>query len=230
MNVLEISNLSKSFDGKAVLKDVSFCIPQGQIVGLLGKNGCGKTTLLKLICDLLTKDSGQITVCGESVGVNSKKRISYLPERTYLDANIKVVDAIKFFKDFYADFDEQKAKKLLNDLELDINERLSKMSKGMKEKVQLALVMSRNADLYILDEPLGGVDPATREYILKTILSNFRDGASMIITTHIIADVEKILDRVLIMDGGAILLDQNADELREEENASVNDVFRRLLK
>ena len=230
MSVLEVKDLKKSFDGKQVLKGVTFSVNQGEIVGLLGKNGCGKTTVLKIINDLLTIDSGEVLFLGEKIGVNSKSKISFLPERTYLDSNSRVKEVIEYFKDFYQDFDEEKAIRLLKDLDLDVNESLSKMSKGMKEKVQLALVMSRNASLYILDEPLGGVDPATREYILKTILSNFNEGASMIITTHIIADVEKILDRVLIMDKGQIVLSGNADELREEENASINDVFRRLLK
>ena len=230
MSVLEVKDLKKSFDGKQVLKGVTFSVNQGEIVGLLGKNGCGKTTVLKIINDLLTIDSGEVLFLGEKIGVNSKSKISFLPERTYLDSNLRVREVIDYFKDFYQDFDEEKAIRLLEDLDLDINESLSKMSKGMKEKVQLALVMSRNAELYILDEPLGGVDPATRDYILKTILSNFNEGASMIITTHIIADVEKILDRVLIMDKGQIVLSGNADELREEENASINDVFRRLLK
>lgn len=230
MSVLEVKDLKKSFDGKQVLKGVTFSVNQGEIVGLLGKNGCGKTTVLKIINDLLTIDSGEVLFLGEKIGVNSKSKISFLPERTYLDSNLRVREVIDYFKDFYQDFDEEKAIRLLEDLDLDINESLSKMSKGMKEKVQLALVMSRNASLYILDEPLGGVDPATRDYILKTILSNFNEGASMIITTHIIADVEKILDRVLIMDKGQIVLSGNADELREEENASINDVFRRLLK
>jgi ABC-2 type transport system ATP-binding protein len=230
MSVLEVKDLKKSFDGKEVLKGVTFSVKKGEIVGLLGKNGCGKTTVLKIINDLLTIDSGEVLFLGEKIGVNSKSKISFLPERTYLDSNLRVREVIDYFKDFYQDFDEEKAIRLLEDLDLDINESLSKMSKGMKEKVQLALVMSRNASLYILDEPLGGVDPATRDYILKTILSNFNEGASMIITTHIIADVEKILDRVLIMDKGQIVLSGNADELREEENASINDVFRRLLK
>ena len=230
MSVLEVKDLKKSFDGKQVLKGVTFSVNQGEIVGLLGKNGWGKTTVLKIINDLLTIDSGEVLFLGEKIGVNSKSKISFLPERTYLDSNLRVREVIDYFKDFYQDFDEEKAIRLLEDLDLDINESLSKMSKGMKEKVQLALVMSRNASLYILDEPLGGVDPATRDYILKTILSNFNEGASMIITTHIIADVEKILDRVLIMDKGQIVLSGNADELREEENASINDVFRRLLK
>jgi len=175
MKLLEIKNLNKSFENKEILKDVNLSLSSGKIVGLLGKNGAGKTTLIKLINDLLTPTSGEILINGNKVGVETKKVISYLPERTYLNKQMKVSEVIDYFKDFYKDFDEKKAEKLLKDLDLDINQHLTKMSKGMQEKVQLVLVMSRNADLYILDEPLGGVDPATRDYILDTILSNFNE-------------------------------------------------------
>ena len=160
MNLVEIKNLSKKFENKEVLKDINLTIPKGKIIGLLGKNGVGKTTLIKLINDLLTPTTGEILIKGNKVGVESKKIISYLPERTYLNKQMKVSEVISYFEDFYVDFDRKKAEKLLKDLDLDINQNLSKMSKGMQEKVQLVLVMSRNADLYILDEPLGGVDPA----------------------------------------------------------------------
>ena len=165
MELLEIKNLSKSFDRKTILKDINLVIEPGKIIGLLGKNGAGKTTLIKLINDLLVPTSGEILINGEKVGVESKKIISYLPERTYLNKQMKVVEVINYFEDFYDNFNREKALKLLKDLDLDINQKLSKMSKGMQEKVQLVLVMSREADLYILDEPLGGVDPATRDYI-----------------------------------------------------------------
>ena len=194
MELLECKNLCKSYDEKQVLKDVNLKIPKGKIIGLLGKNGTGKTTLIKLINDLLTPTSGEILINGKKPGVESKKIISYLPEKTYIDREMKVKDAIKYFEEFYDNFDSEKAKKLLKDLDLDVNSKISKMSKGMQEKLQLILVMSRNAELYILDEPLGGVDPATRDYILDTILSNFSEGASVIISTHLIADIERILD------------------------------------
>jgi ABC-2 type transport system ATP-binding protein len=229
-NLLEVKNLNKSFDKKEVLKDVSFSIPNGKIIGLLGKNGVGKTTLIKLINDLLTPTSGEILVNGKNVGIESKKVISYLPERTYLNKQMKVYEVLEYFKDFYEDFDIDKAKKLLKDLDLDINEHLTKMSKGMQEKVQLVLVMSRAADLYILDEPLGGVDPATRDYILDTILSNFNEGASVIISTHLISDIERILDEVVFIDNGKIILHSDSDELRKKENASIDDIFRRMFK
>ena len=173
MELVECKKLCKSYDEKQVLKDVNLKIPKGKIIGLLGKNGTGKTTLIKLINDLLTPTAGEVLINGKKPGVESKKVISYLPEKTYLDREMKVKDAIKYFEDFYDNFDSEKAKKLLKDLDLDVNSKIAKMSKGMQEKLQLILVMSRNAELYILDEPLGGVDPATRDYILDTILTNF---------------------------------------------------------
>ena len=230
MELLECKNLSKSFDNKKILKDVNLIIPRGKIIGLLGKNGQGKTTLLKLINDLLTPTSGEVLIEGKHPGVESKKIISYLPERTYLDKEMKVIDTLNYFKEFYDNFDIDKAKKLLKDLDLDINYKISKMSKGMQEKLQLILVMSREADLYILDEPLGGVDPATRDYILDTILSNFKEGSSVIISTHLISDIERILDEVIFIDKGKIILTASADELREKEKSSIDDIFRRIFK
>ena len=230
MELLEIKNISKSFDKKEILKDINLNISSGKIVGLLGKNGAGKTTLIKLINDLLTPTSGKIFVKGNNIGVESKKVISYLPERTYLNKQMKVSEVIDYFKDFYENFDDNKAIKLLKDLDLDINQNLSKMSKGMQEKVQLVLVMSRKADLYILDEPLGGVDPATRDYILDTILSNFNENASVIISTHLISDIERILDEVIFIDKGKIVLQSDTDELRKKENASIDEIFRRMFK
>ena len=230
MELLKITNLNKIFDKKTVLKDVNLSITSGKIVGLLGKNGAGKTTLIKLINDLLTPTSGEILVNGNKIGVESKKVISYLPEMTYLNKQMKVYEVLNYFKDFYDNFDINKAKKLLKDLDLDINQKLSKMSKGMQEKVGLVLVMSRNADLYILDEPLGGVDPATRDYILDTILSNFKDNASIIISTHLISDIERILDEVIFIDKGKIILQSDADKLRNKEKASIDEIFRRMFK
>ena len=230
MKLLEIKNLSKTFDTKKVLTDVSLTVSGGKIIGLLGKNGAGKTTLMKLINDLLTPSSGEILINGKKVGVDSKKIISYLPERTYLNKQMKVSEVISYFEDFYDNFDSKKAKKLLKDLDLDIDQNLSKMSKGMQEKVQLVLVMSRNADLYILDEPLGGVDPATRDYILDTILSNFNENASVIISTHLISDIERILDEVIFIDKGHVVLQSDADKLRNKEKGSIDEVFRRMFK
>ena len=229
MELLKCINLNKSFGNKKILKDINFTIPKGKIIGLLGKNGTGKSTLIKLINDLLTITSGEILINGESIGVESKKIISYLPERTYLDKSMSVDEVITYFSEFYDNFDAKKARKLLKDLDLDTTQKLSKMSKGMQEKVCLVLVMSRKADLYILDEPLGGVDPATRDYILDTILSNFNEGASVIISTHLISDIERILDEVIFIDDGKIILTSSSDELREKENASIDEVFRRMF-
>lgn len=230
MELLQCIDLNKNYGKKEVLKNVNLTIPRDKIIGLLGKNGTGKSTLIKLINDLLTPTSGKVLVNGQEVGVESKKIIAYLPERTYLDKSMTVKKVLEFFESFYENFDTDKAKKLLDDLGLDINQKLSKMSKGMQEKVQLVLVMSRKADLYILDEPLGGVDPATRDYILDTILSNFNEGASVIISTHLISDIERILDEVIFIDNGEIILTSDSDELRQKENGSIDEIFRRMFK
>ena len=230
MELLECKHLCKNFDDKEILKDINLKIPRGKIIGLLGKNGMGKTTLIKLMNDLLIPTSGEVLINGEKPGVNSKKVIAYLPEKTYLSKEMTIKQVIKYFEEFYDNFDIEKAINLLDDLDLDINLKISKMSKGMQEKLQLVLVMSRNAELYILDEPLGGVDPATRDYILDTILTNFNENASVIISTHLISDIERILDEVVIIDNGKIILQGNADKIREEENASIDFVFRRMFK
>ena len=230
MELLEIKHLSKSYDKKTILQDINLNVTSGKIIGLLGKNGAGKTTLIKLINDLLTPTNGEILIKGQNIGVETKKIVSYLPERTYLNKQMKVSEVIDYFEEFYDNFDSDKAKKLLKELDLDINQNLSKMSKGMQEKVGLVLVMSRNADLYILDEPLGGVDPATRDYILDTILSNFNENASVIISTHLISDIERILDEVIFIDKGKIILQSDADKLRKKEKSSIDEVFRRMFK
>lgn len=230
MELLECKSLCKEFENKQILKNINLKIPRGKIVGLLGKNGTGKSTLIKLINDLLTPTSGEVLINGEKPGINSKKIIAYLPERTCLDKNMTIRQVLNYFEEFYDNFNSKKAVKLLKDLNLDIDNKLTKMSKGMQEKVQLILVMSREAELYILDEPLGGVDPATRDYILDTILSNFNEGASVIISTHLIADIERILDEVIFIDNGEIILTSSADELRNKEKASIDEIFRRYFK
>ena len=225
--ILEFKNVNKFFGERQVLKNVNLKIESHKIVGMLGRNGSGKSTLFKLANDLLTVSGGEVLVAGRPVSVESKKMVSFLPERPYLSPSLKVSDAIKLFETFYEDFDREKAEKLLIDLKLDKDMRLSKMSKGMKEKVQLVLVMSRHAKLYILDEPLGGVDPASRDYILQTILKNFDEDATLLISTHMIADIEKILDEVIFIEDGEIVLQANADELRTKENCSIDEIFRR---
>lgn len=230
MELLKCINLTKKFDNKTILNNVNLTIKKNRIVGLLGMNGAGKTTLIKLINDLLTPTSGEILICGKRPCPLTKELVAYLPERTYLDKTMTIEETLIFFSEFYNNFDVKKARKLLKDLNLDQKQKLSKMSKGMLEKLTLILVMSRKAKLYILDEPLGGVDPATRDYILDTILTNFDEGASIIISTHLIQDIEKILDDVIFIDKGEIVLNSSCDSLREEENASINEIFRRYFK
>lgn len=225
--LLKIENLNKNIGEKQILTDMNLTLEAGKIYGLLGKNGAGKSTLMKLINDLLVPTSGTIKFKNKPLGVYSKNHIAFLPERTYLDKYTTIEYNLNLFADFYKDFDRKKAEKLLESLDLDPKQKILKMSKGMQEKFQLALVMSRKADLYVLDEPLGGVDPATRDYILDTILKNFNDGASILISTHLISDIERILDEVIMIDKGRVVLTGGADELREKENASIDEIFRR---
>ena len=228
--LLECKNVCKNYGQKEALKDISISLPSGKIVGLLGKNGSGKTTLIKAINGLLSIDKGEILVDGKVVGTESKKIISYLPERTYLSMHKKVKDIIEYFSDFYEDFDSDKAYKLLDNLKIKADDKLSVMSKGMKEKVQLVLVMSRKAKLYILDEPMGGVDPATRDYILNTILNNFDEGSTILMSTHLISDIERVLDEVIFIDDGKITRYEGADKLRNESGKSIDEVFREEFK
>lgn len=230
MNLIEIKDLTKSYGKKQALKDINLTIEPGNIYGLLGPNGSGKTTLIKIINNLLTPTSGEIKIKGNTPGIESKKIISYLPERTYLNMNFKVKEVLGYFEDFYDNFDRKKALTLLRKLNINPEDKLKTMSKGTKEKVQLILVMSRKADLYILDEPIGGVDPASRDYILETILSNFDNKASMIISTHLIQDIESILDNVIFINKGKIILNDKADNIRTERNQTIDQVFREEFK
>lgn len=227
---VEFKNVYKSFDDKVILENISFRINRGKIIGLLGKNGMGKTTIIKLLNGLLTPTSGEILINNLSPGVESKKIIAYLPERSYLDKSMSVNQILTYFTDFYDNFNLDKALKLLKDLDLNHTQNLNKMSKGMLEKLRLVLCMSRDADLYILDEPLGGVDPATRDYILDTILNNFKDGASILISTHLISDIERILDDVIFIDKGKVIISESADELRSKYHESIDEIFRRMFK
>ena len=227
--LLEYKSINKFFGENHILKDINLKIESNKTIGLLGKNGCGKSTLFKLANDLLTPTSGEVLVDGKPVSVESKKIISYLPERSYLDPKMKVVETLNLFKTFYEDFDYAKAEQLLIELKLDKNMRLSKMSKGMREKVQLVLVMSRKAKIYILDEPLGGVDPASRDYILQTILKTVDKDSTLLISTHMIADIEKILDEVIFMDDGKIILQGNTKEIKKKEKCSIDETFRRMF-
>ncbi len=228
--LLEYRSVSKSYGDRTVLEDINLTIPRGRIIGLLGKNGAGKTTLIKLANDLLQPTSGEVLVEGQPIGVVSKEQISYLPEVTYLDKTMKVHEAMNFFAEFYRDFDIEKAKKLAKILDLELDKKIIKMSKGMQEKLQLILVISRKADLYILDEPLGGIDPATRDFILDTILNEFDENASLLISTHLIADIERILDEVIFIDNGKVALQSDADALRQKEHASIDEIFRKRFR
>lgn len=228
--VLEIKNVHKKYLSHSVLEGVGFSIPRGKIVGLLGPNGCGKTTILKLTSGLLQLDEGEIRINGICPGQQTKSMISYLPERSYLNDWMKISDILNLFSDFYADFDRERAEQMLTDLKISKEEKLKTMSKGTKEKVQLILVMSRRASLYLLDEPIGGVDPATREYILHTILKNFDENSSILITTHLIQDVETIFDQVLFLNQGKIVIDGEVDEIREKYGKSIDGLFREVFR
>ena len=228
--MLEIKNVHKKYLSHSVLEGVGFSIPRGKIVGLLGPNGCGKTTILKLISGLLQLDEGEIRINGICPGQQTKSMISYLPERSYLNDWMKISDILNLFSDFYADFDRERAEQMLTDLKISKEEKLKTMSKGTKEKVQLILVMSRRASLYLLDEPIGGVDPATREYILHTILKNFDENSSILITTHLIQDVETIFDQVLFLNQGKIVIDGEVDEIREKYGKSIDGLFREVFR
>ena len=213
-----------------MLNGINLNIPKGKIVGLLGPNGSGKSTMIKLMNGLLSKDSGIILINGLKPSKETKKIVSYLPERTYLNDWMKVKDILEFFKDFYSDFDMEKAEEMLKSLNIDKNEKLKTMSKGTKEKVQLILVMSRKAELYILDEPIGGVDPAARSYILKTIMTNYLEDSTLLIATHLISEIENICDEVIFISNGNIVLQGNVDEIREEKGKSIDALFREEFK
>ncbi len=229
-NILECHNLVKFFPNCMALNSVNLAVPKGRIVGLLGPNGSGKSTMIKLANGLITPTSGNILINGMAPGVETKKIVSYLPERTYLNDWMTVNNMIDFFSDFYENFNRQKAYDMLQRLGVNPTQRLKTMSKGTKEKVQLILVMSREAQLYLLDEPIGGVDPAARDYILDTIIGNYNENATIIISTHLISDVEKVLDEVIFINKGSIVLTSTVDDIREKENKSVDALFREVFK
>lgn len=229
-SILQCLHVTKSYGAAPALQDVSFLIPPGQIVGLLGPNGSGKTTLIKLICGLLTTADGSISICGNPPGTEAKKHIAYLPDHSSLDPGLTIRGAVQFFHTFFSDFDKQKALEMLSALSLPQKKRLHCLSKGDLEKVQLVLTMSRHARLYILDEPLGAVDPATRDYILHTIISNYTEDSSLLLSTHLIADVENTLDRAIFIKEGRIVLDEMTDHIRETENKSIDSLFREVFK
>ena len=228
--LLECKDLTKNFGSKTAIDHINISLERGHIVGLLGPNGSGKTTLIKMINGLLSPTSGELYINEYPVGVESKKAISYLPDHTYLNMNQKVKDVITFFKDFYEDFEEERAYDMLSKLGINPDDRLKTMSKGTKEKVQLILVMSRKAQLYVLDEPIAGVDPAARDYILDIILSNYDPEATILISTHLIADVENILDEVIFIQNGQIRLTSSVEDIRANEGKSVDMLFREVFR
>lgn len=230
MAILECRELTKYFDSSLALDHVSLTVEPGRIVGLLGPNGSGKSTLIKLANGLLVPSSGVVTIDGHTPGPETKELVSYLPERTYLSGWMNVVQLLDFFCDFYPDFDRDAAEHMLTALEISPKLRIRQMSKGTREKVQLIMVMSRAARLYLLDEPIGGVDPATRDYILSTIISNYNPDAAVVISTHLIADVEKVLDEVVFIDRGHLVLQSSVDQIREEKGMSVDALFREVFK
>ena len=228
--LLTCTGLTKQYGSKAALDNLNLTLPRGRIIGLLGPNGSGKTTLIKLINGLLAPTAGQLYINGNEPGPDTKKVVSYLPERTYFNSWMKVNDILDFFCDFYADFRRNRAEDMLQRLGIDPTARLSTMSKGTKEKVQLIMVMSRDADLYCLDEPIGGVDPAARDYILQTIISNYNENASVLISIHLISDIENVLDDVIFIQNGHIRLHTSVDAIREQEGKSVDTLFREVFR
>ena len=230
MAVLECKNLTKQYGHVTALEDVSFSIEPGRIVGLLGPNGSGKTTLIKLANGLLTPTSGELTICNADPGKETHAIVSYLPERTSIPLWMTATQLLDFYQDFYKEFRRDAAEEMLAHLNIPAKQRIKQMSKGTREKVQLIMVMSRAAKLYLLDEPIGGVDPATRDYILSTIIGNYDPEAAVVISTHLISDVEKVLDDVIFINQGRVMLQSSVDQIREEKGMSVDELFREVFK
>ena len=230
MAVLECKALTKNYGHMAALDGVDFAIEPGRIVGLLGPNGSGKTTLIKLANGLLTPTSGELTICNADPGKETHAIVSYLPERTSIPLWMTATQLLDFYEDFYRDFRRQAAEEMLHHLDIQPKQRIKQMSKGTREKVQLIMVMSRAAKLYLLDEPIGGVDPATRDYILSTIIGNYNPEAAVVISTHLISDVEKVLDDVIFINQGRVMLQSSVDQIREEKGMSVDELFREVFK
>jgi len=228
--LVEVRNLTKVYDKKkTALQGLNLTLQRGRIIGLLGPNGSGKTTLIKILNGLLTPTEGEVLINGNKPGVETKARVSYLPERTYFSNSMKVSELLDFFMDFYEDFRIERAKKMLSSLNIDENSRIKTLSKGTREKVQLILVMSRDADLFVLDEPIAGVDPAARDYIIKTIITNYNENATVLLSTHLISDIENILDEVIFIKDGSLVLQTTVEEIRENMGKSVDAYFREVF-
>ena len=230
MTILECTGITKTYSKVTALKDFSITLESGRIVGLLGPNGSGKTTLIKLINGLLTPDTGTVTICGMTPGPETKALVAYLPDNIYLNTWMTVQQIVDYFTDFYADFRRPLALEMLSRLGISSTSKLKSLSKGNKEKVCLILTMSRNAKLYVLDEPIAGVDPAARDYVISTIINNYNPDATVLISTHLIADIEQILDEVIFIQTGKVLLQKSVDAIREENGKSVDELFREVFK
>ena len=228
--LLTCRNLTKNYSGFVALNSINLTVESGKIIGLLGPNGSGKTTLIKIVNGLLTPTSGMLLINGNAPGVETKKQVAYLPDNSYLNSWMTVEQIVKMFSDFYADFRPELAYEMLARLGITPKVKLKTLSKGNKEKVCLILVMSRNALLYVLDEPIAGVDPATRDYVISTIINNYNPESSVIISTHLIADIEQVLDEVIFINQGNIILQKSVDEIREENGKSVDELFREVFK
>lgn len=228
--ILQCTNLCKNYGKKQALNNLNLSLTKGKIIGLLGPNGSGKTTFIKILNGLLTPTSGEAVIDGKNIGIESKKIVSYLPDCVSLPEWMKINELVNFYKNFYEDFNSEKAYIMLENLKIDPDDKFKTLSKGNKEKVQLILVMSREAKLYLLDEPMGGVDPATRDYILNTIISNYSENSTVIISTHLIADVEKILDEVLFINNGEIVIQDTVDNIRDNQGKSIDTLFREVFR
>ena len=229
MALIKCEGLVKKYGNMTALSDFSIEIPAGRIIGILGPNGSGKTTFIKSLCGVLTPEAGTIRIDGKEVGTESKKIVSYLPERPYFSSAVRVKETLDFFEGFYEDFERKTALHMLSTLQIDLKSKIGSLSKGTREKLQLVLVMSRRAKVYLLDEPMGGVDPAARDFILKTILTNYSEDASVLISTHLISDVEKVLDEVVFIKHGKLALHKPVDDIRMEEKKSVDMLFREVF-
>lgn len=228
-NIVEIKNLTKKYSNKVALNNISLSIEEGKVVGILGPNGSGKTTLIKILTGLLRQTSGEVLIDGHKIGVYTKRVVSYLPDRNFLYKWMKIEDAMNLYKDFYSDFDEKKFNDILSFMKLDKNMKIESLSKGMHEKLNLSLVLARNAKLYILDEPIAGVDPVARDQILDAIINNYNEKSSMIITTHLVRDMENILDEVVFLKEGNVILQGSAEDLREERGKQIDDIYKEIF-
>lgn len=229
MSVLEIKNLTKNYGNKQALKDVSFTAEKGEVIGLLGPNGSGKSTLIKIIAGIIKKFEGEVTIDSQKVDYKTKEFVSYLPDRFFLDPNLSILQTQSLFEDFYSDFDSKKFSKFIMQMQLEKKMKIGDLSKGMTEKLNLALVLSRHAKLFIIDEPIAGVDPVAREQILDAIIDNIDPDSTLVITTHLVRDIERIFDRVIMLNKGSVELDDSVENLRRQYNCNIEDIYKQIF-